>query len=157
MLKKKLKDFINRIIYGDNLEIMKQIPDDSIDLIYIDPPFGIKIDKKFGMIKWKNYKPKIHYIEKFNFPINESEQNYLNFMYIRLKEMNRLLKESGSIYVHIDWHMGHYVKILLDDIFAKENLVNEIIWCYTQGVAPLTVIRINMIRFFGILSQKNLF
>lgn len=59
--------------------------------------------------------------------------SYLEYMYPRLVLMHELLSDRGSIYVHIDWHVGHYMKIILDDIFGKENLVNEIIWCYSQG------------------------
>lgn len=59
--------------------------------------------------------------------------SYLEYMYPRLVLMRELLSDRGSIYVHIDWHVGHYMKIILDDIFGKENLVNEIIWCYSQG------------------------
>jgi site-specific DNA-methyltransferase (adenine-specific)/adenine-specific DNA-methyltransferase len=54
-------------------------------------------------------------------------------MYPRLALMRELLSETGSIYVHIDWHIGHYLKIMLDDIFGKGNLLNEIIWSYTSG------------------------
>ena len=62
--------------------------------------------------------------------------SYLEYMYPRLALMRELLSEQGSIYVHIDWHVGHYMKILLDDIFGKENLKNEIIWHYRRRSAP---------------------
>ena len=119
---------------GDCLDIMESIEKSSIDLIYIDPPFGIKTDEKFNMIAWKktNYYEKIVY-DMFEKILNENDLKFLSFLYPRLKKMRELLSEKGSIYVHIDWHVGHYVKILLDDIFGKEKFVNEIVWHYSTG------------------------
>jgi len=57
--------------------------------------------------------------------------SYLDMLYPRLQLMKRLLAEDGSIYVHLDWHVGHYVKVMMDEVFGKENFVNEIVWCYT--------------------------
>lgn len=116
---------------GDCLEVMKTIEKESIDLIYIDPPFGIKQDEKFNMVAWK----KTDYYEKrvydlFRSILNENDLKFLSFLYPRLKKMRELLSEKGSIYIHIDWHVGHYVKVLLDEIFGKENFVNEIVWSY---------------------------
>lgn len=118
----------------DNLELMKQLPKGKIDLIYIDPPFGIKIDEKFGMIPWnKNYQDKNEVdiifptLEKI---LTNGECNYLRWLYPRLALMKELLSPKGSIYVHMDWHIGHYVKLLLDKIFSKYNFVNEIVWGY---------------------------
>ena len=119
---------------GDCLEVMNQIEKDSIDLIYIDPPFGIKQDEKFNMIAWKKtdyYEPLVY--DMFEKILNENDLKFLSFLYPRLKKMRELLSEKGSIYVHIDWHVGHYIKILLDDIFSKENFLNELVWCYGAG------------------------
>lgn len=119
---------------GDCLEVMDKIEEESIDLIYADPPFGIKQDEKFNMIAWKKtdyHEPLVY--EIFEKILNENDLKFLSFLYPRLKKMRELLSEKGSIYVHIDWHVGHYVKILLDDIFGKENFINEIIWHYQSG------------------------
>ena len=116
---------------GDCLEVMDSIEKESIDLIYIDPPFGIKQDEKFNMIAWKKtdyYEPLVY--EMFDRILNENDLKFLSFLYPRLKKMKELLSEKGSIYVHIDWHVGHYVKILLDEIFGKENFGREIIWSF---------------------------
>jgi site-specific DNA-methyltransferase (adenine-specific)/adenine-specific DNA-methyltransferase len=135
----------NRLIYGDNLLIIQGLlAGDSasgfesmrgkIDLIYIDPPFDSKADYR-TKIKLPNtqlnQKPTI--IEQFAYADTwkEGTKSYLEMMYPRLVLMKELLSERGSIYVHIDWHVGHYVKILLDDIFGKNNFKNEIVWCYT--------------------------
>lgn len=136
------QNWFNRLCYGDNLLVMQALLNGDeatglpsmrgkIDLIYIDPPFDSKFD----------------YRSKINLPNLEISQNptvleqvayadmwkegtisYLKDIYPRLYLMKELLSERGSIYVHLDWHVGHYVKILLDDIFGKDNFRNEIIW-----------------------------
>lgn len=118
---------------------MKQIPKSYIDLIYIDPPFGIKADEKFNMMTWKNtsYYEQCVY-DMFEKILNDNDLKFLSFLYPRLTLMRDLLSERGSICVHIDWHVGHYVKILMDSIFGKENFVNEIVWSYRSGGASKT-------------------
>ena len=86
------------------------------------------------MEKTDYYEPLVY--DMFKKILNENDLKFLSFLYPRLKKMRELLSEKGSIYVHIDWHVGHYVKILLDDIFGKENFRNEIIWCYGGGAIP---------------------
>ena len=130
---KDINYYTNKIRNCDCIDLMQQMPKWYIDLIYIDPPFWIKLDEKFWMEKWS----KTNYISTYSsiidlFPINKWEKSYLNWLYPRLALMRELLSETGSIYVHIDWHVGHYVKIMLDDIFGKENMVNEIIRAYTS-------------------------
>jgi adenine specific DNA methylase Mod len=115
------------VFLWDCLEIMEKLEKGKIDLIYIDPPFWFKMDEKFWMPKWKDTNYTSNY-ELINFfPITKAEKSYLHWMYPRLALMRELLSETWSIYIHLDWHVGHYVKILLDEIFWKENLVNEIV------------------------------
>jgi DNA modification methylase len=112
----------------------------KIDLIYIDPPFAtgadFSINIKVGDLEWPN-KPSV--IEKEPSVIEEKAyrdtwgqglDSYLQMMYERLVLMKRLLAETGSIYVHLDWHVGHYVKIIMDEVFGKENFRNMIVWNY---------------------------
>ena len=112
----------------DCLNLIPTLQSNSIDLIYIDPPFGIKTDEKFGMIPWnkniqeKNKADEIIYMKNLTI----GEQNYIRWLYLRLSLMKELLSNQGSIYVHLDWHVSHYVKILLDDIFGKNNFQREI-------------------------------
>ena len=141
----KNTNWFNRLIHGDNLFAMRALLNgDSdtglpslrgkIDLIYIDPPFDSKAD----------------YQRKITLPDGDVETitlkqfaysdiwvdgtiGYLKMLYPRLVLMKELLSERGSIYVHCDWHAGHYLKIILDDIFGKENFVNEIVWSYKSG------------------------
>lgn len=137
----------NRLIYGDNLLAMQALlkgdPANgtpslrgAVDLIYIDPPFDSKADYRTKIsLPGTTVEQRLTVIEQFGY--SDLWQNgtvsYLEYMYPRLVLMRELLSERGSIYVHIDWHVGHYMKIILDDIFGKENFVNEIIWCYSQG------------------------
>ena len=116
-------------IYVLNDLINKNI---KVDLIYIDPPFGIEADKKFGMISWKKNTQDKNKVDEIlpMYILDVGEQNYLRWLYPRLVLMKELLSEIGSIYVHVDWHIGHYVKILLDEIFGKNNFINEIVWGY---------------------------
>jgi adenine specific DNA methylase Mod len=126
------------IYKGDNLEVMKHLISigTKADLIYADPPFGIPTDKKFGLPAWK----KTDYYDEFVFKkfewLDENDKKFLSFLRPRLILMRELLSETGSIYVHLDWHVGHYVKILLDEILGKHNFINEIIWCYS-GPTPV--------------------
>lgn len=121
----------------DNLELMEQLPKGKIDLIYIDPPFGIKTDEKFNMIPWSKNIQNRNEVDVI-FPtlekiLTNGECNYLRWLYPRLVLMKELLSEKGSIYVHEDWHVGHYVKILMDEIFGRNNFRNEIIRWYLWG------------------------
>lgn len=140
----------NRLIYGDNLLAIQALlaGDPStglpslrgkVDLIYIDPPFDSKADYRTNITLPNGdvtQKPTV--LEQFGYVDlwKEGTVSYLRYLYPRLVLMRELLSEKGSIYVHIDWHVGHYVKLLLDDVFGKENLRNEIIWYY-GGPSPI--------------------
>lgn len=140
-------DWLNKLIYGDNLLALQAlIAGDSenpsmrgkIDLIYIDPPFDSKADyrTKIALPKAEiEQRPTV--IEQFAYSDTwkDGTASYLRMMVPRLILMKELLSEQGSIYVHIDWHVGHYVKIILDDIFGKDRLINEIIWHYNRWTA----------------------
>ena len=100
----------NKLFCGDNLEIMKTMPDCSIDLICTDPPYNSNRDFNDFDDRW------------------DSDEQYLNFMILRMVEMYSLLKDTGSFYLHCDLTMSHYLKVELDKIFGKKNFRNEIIW-----------------------------
>ena len=136
------QDWYNRLIYGDNLLAMQALlvgdpatglPSlrGKVDLIYIDPPFDSKADYRTKItLPGTDIQQKPTVIEQFAYADTwkEGTVSYLKMIYPRLVLMRELLSERGSIYVHIDWHVGHYVKIILDDIFGKENIINEIVW-----------------------------
>jgi len=137
------KDTIeNKLIHGDNLLIMQSLLADGyankIDLIYIDPPFDSKADYKVKLNLPKSKVDKLpNTIEQFAYSDiwSGGTASYLRWIYPRLYLMRELLSDTGSIYVHIDWHVGHYLKILLDEIFGRENFLNEIIWGYRRWSA----------------------
>lgn len=143
------KEWHNRLVYGDNLLVMQALlagdpatglPSmrGKIDLIYIDPPFDSKADYRTKITLPSvgakaspmqiEQKPTV--LEQFAYSDTwkDGTVSYLSMIYPRLVLMRELLSEQGSIYVHIDWHVGHYVKVLMDDVFGKENFRNEIIW-----------------------------
>src|ERR1035437_7539800 len=115
----------NRLFFGNNLHVMRQLPSRSIDLIYIDPPFfsGRVYNQIFGD---KNE------IRSFSDIWEGGMPGYLVGFNARLWKMKRLLKDTGSIYVHLDYHASHYVKVEMDKIFGNDNFLNEIIWCYKE-------------------------
>jgi len=116
----------NQLIFGDNLHVMRALPSNSIDLIYIDPPFfsGRNYNVVFG---------DSNEVRSFEDIWEGGMPGYLTWLNARLLEIKRLLKPTGSIYVHCDWHASHYIKQEMDKIFGYDNLKNEIIWYYTVG------------------------
>ncbi|MDE2970377.1 MAG: DNA methyltransferase [Chloroflexota bacterium] len=110
----------NRLIWGDNLHVMRQLPSNSIDLIYIDPPFFS--GRNYNVIWGDNNE-----LRSFEDIWEGGLDGYLIWLNARLFEMKRLLKKTGSIYVHCDWHASHYIKVEMDKIFGHENFRNEII------------------------------
>lgn len=139
-------EWSNRLIYGDNLLAMQALlaGDEAsglpsmrgmIDLIYIDPPYDSKADYRTKVsLPGADLSQKPTVIEQFAYADTwkDGTVSYLKMMYPRLVLLKELLSERGSIYVHIDWHAGHYIKLLLDDIFGKDNFKNEIIWSYSR-------------------------
>jgi site-specific DNA-methyltransferase (adenine-specific) len=116
----------NRLIWGDNLHVMRQLPSESIDLIYIDPPFfsGRQYNIIFG---------DQNEVRSFTDIWEGGMPGYLIWLNARLYEMKRLLKKTGSIMIHLDEHAVHYVKVEMDKVFGYSSFVNEIIWHYTGG------------------------
>lgn len=143
-------EWMNRLIYGDNLLAMQALlagdpatntPSmrGKIDLIYIDPPFDSKADYRTKIhLQHDEIEQKPTVIEQFAYSDTwkDGTSSYLKMMYPRLVLMRELLSNQGSIFVHIDWHVGHHIKLILDDILGKENLVNELIWCYSGPSSP---------------------
>ncbi|PIN90540.1 site-specific DNA-methyltransferase [Candidatus Pacearchaeota archaeon CG10_big_fil_rev_8_21_14_0_10_32_14] len=135
-------EWLNRMVYGDNLLTMQALlaGDNSsglssmrgkIDLIYIDPPFDSKADYRTKIhLPGTDIESKPTVIEQFAYSDTwkNGTASYLEMMIPRLILMRELLSEQGSIYVHIDWHVGHYVKVIMDEIFGKENFKNHITW-----------------------------
>lgn len=111
----------NRLFWGDNLHVMRMLPSNSIDLIYIDPPF-------FSNANYNIIFGDQNEVRSFVDIWEGGMPSYLIWLNARLLEMKRLLKPTGSIYVHLDHHASHYVKVEMDKIFGYDNFKNEIVW-----------------------------
>jgi len=142
----ELKDnWHNLLFHGDNKDVLAKLLElgfrGKIDLIYIDPPFKSGADyvrkielrglKKLGRIEEDEASilQQTMYFDIWN------NDNYLQFIYERLMLLKELLADTGSIYVHLDWHVSHNIKIIMDEIFGQDNLKNEIVWCYRRWSA----------------------
>lgn len=135
-------EWTNRLIYGDNLLAMAALlaGDEytpslrgKVDLIYIDPPFDSKADYRTKVaLPGVELEQRPTVIEQFAYSDTWSDgtASYLAMITPRLILMRELLSDSGSIYVHLDWHVSHYVKLALDEVFGKANFRNEIVWSY---------------------------
>ena len=156
----------NKLFVGDNLDVMRGLNSHSVDLIYLDPPFNSKriYSAPIGVGKGKKKKEVLasfHDIWNWNDDVDErllayadkhadlfsyiqvvgnihgaAMKAYLTFMAQRIIEMHRVLKDSGSLYLHCDQTAGHYLKLILDLVFGKHNFRNEVIWCYDGPSSP---------------------
>jgi len=124
----KTSELNNCLFCGDNLEILREfIPTSSVDLIYIDPPFFS--NRNYNVI-WGDEAE----LRSFKDVWAGGMESYLSWLEPRIRELQRVLKTTGSFYMHLDWHAASYVKVkLLDAIFGVENFQNEIIWWYRGG------------------------
>ncbi len=126
----------NLLILGDNLSTLNSLLDnfaEKITLIYSDPPFATGGDYNLKILVGENKEiiTDLAYDDKWK----DGLDSYIEFMYSRLKLMKKLLSQNGSIYIHLDWHVSHYIKIIMDDVFGPENFRNEIIWAYPAASA----------------------
>jgi len=136
---KSAKDF-NKLFWGDNLQVLSHLLKEyrgKIDLIYIDPPFDSKADyvKKVQIRGEKVAGIEQGLFEEKQYTDIWEKDEYLQFMYERLLLMKELLSETGSIYLHCDWHKNAYIRIILDEVFGENNLRNEIVWHYHDKFA----------------------
>ena len=151
----------NRTLFiRDNLEVLRGLPDKSVDLIYLDPPFnsnrtysapvgseaaGAAFKDTWTLSDTDNAwhgqlsesQPKLYeMIHAIGVVNGSSHKSYLIYMAMRLIELHRVLKDTGSIYLHCDQTMSHSLKLVMDSIFGRENFLNEIVWCYKSGGIP---------------------
>ncbi len=132
----------HRIYYGDNLPILQSLPSESVDLIYIDPPFNTGRTQARTQIRTERSQngSRVGFAGRRYETIKIGQKAYADlfddyqaFLEPRLVEARRLLKPQGSLYFHIDYREVHYCKVLLDQIFGRECFLNEIIWAYDYG------------------------
>jgi adenine specific DNA methylase Mod len=158
--------FMNHLYYGDNLDVLKEhIPDESVDLIYLDPPFNSQANYNVlfraptgeqSRAQIEAFEDTWHWNERAESAFDAVMQSgntdaaemlramrsflkendmmaYLTMMAVRLLELHRVLKDTGSLYLHCDPTASHYLKILLDSIFRPVNFRNEITWKRTSS------------------------
>lgn len=113
----------------DNLERLSQFPADCIDLIYLDPPF---FSNRTYEVIWGDEAEVRSFEDRWEGGI----EVYTAWMRERVLQLHRVLKDTGTMYLHCDWHAGHYLKVMCDNIFGSGNFRNEIVWCYAGGGVP---------------------
>lgn len=115
---------LNQVIHDDSLNVMKKMGENSVDMIYLDPPFYTQNEQKLSSARTG---------EEYAFSDKWTDMDeYLSYMAVRLKECKRILKHTGSIFVHCDRNASHYLKITLDKIFGSDHFQSEIIWFYKR-------------------------
>jgi len=136
------KNMNHQIIFAENLAVLEKIPDASIQLIYIDPPFNtgrVQSRKRIHTVSSENGDRVGFQGKRYETQVlgekgyRDNFDDYLAFLEPRLREAYRLLTPNGSLYFHIDFREVHYCKILLDEIFGRASFINEIIWAYDYG------------------------
>lgn len=132
----------NHIYFGDNLEILRTLASNSVDLIYIDPPFNTGKVQSRTQIKTehsengdrKGFGDRLYETTKISQrSFQDQFDDFGSFLFPRLIEAYRVLKNNGSLYFHIDYREVHYCKVMLDNIFGRDCFINEIIWAYDFG------------------------
>ncbi len=136
---KSAKDF-NKLFWGDNLQVLSHLLKDyrgKVDLIYIDPPFDSKADyvRKVQVRDEQMRGAQQSVLEEKQYTDIWDKDEYLQFMYERLLLIKELLAESGAIYLHCDWHKNSHLRLIMDEVFGEDNIVNEISWGYRSGGA----------------------
>jgi len=130
------------LIHGDNLTVMAGLPDESMQLIYLDPPFNTGRTQHRKTIRSTRDPDGAHLgfsgttyartIEALS-SYDDTFSDYWGFLAPRLIEAHRLLRDDGTLYVHLDWREAHYAKVALDALFGRECFLNELIWAYDYG------------------------
>lgn len=132
----------NTIYFGDNLAVLASLPAESVDLIYIDPPFNTGHVQQRTQIRTERSETgdrtgfagtRYQTVKLGSKAYNDIFDDFLTFIEPRLLEAKRVLRPHGSLYFHIDYREVHYCKVLLDQIFGRESFLNEIIWAYDYG------------------------
>ncbi len=132
----------NKVFFGDNLAALATLADESVQLIYIDPPFNTGRTQKRGTATTKRVTEggrvgfKGHQYETVRQTVlsyDDEFADYWAFLEPRLEEAWRLLNETGTLYLHLDYRESHYAKVLLDALFGRDSFLNEIIWAYDYG------------------------
>jgi site-specific DNA-methyltransferase (adenine-specific) len=135
----------NAILLGDNLELLPRFADGSFELVYADPPFNTGRTQRRSTLETvaeeggdrtgfggRRYRTRLLSESSYN----DSFDDYLGFLEPRLREVRRVLADTGTLYLHLDYREAHYAKVLLDELFGRDCFLNEIIWAYDYGARP---------------------
>ncbi|AOY56605.1 DNA-methyltransferase [Candidatus Rhodoluna planktonica] len=137
----------NLLIHGDNLKFLAKLPDESVQLIYIDPPFNTgRVQKRGDQVTRRSESgnrvgfkgQRYETIKTTVLSYDDEFADYWSFLEPRLEQAWRLLGETGTLYLHLDYREAHYAKVLLDALFGRECFLNEIIWAYDYGAKSKT-------------------
>jgi site-specific DNA-methyltransferase (adenine-specific) len=131
------------VVQADNLSVLRALPAACVDLVYIDPPFGTGQVQRLHSIRtgsgdrartgFAGRRYAYEVVSSYRYVDDMALEEYLGFLYDRLAEIHRVLRPTGSLYLHLDFHAVHYARLLLDEIFGPEQFLNEIIWAYDYG------------------------
>lgn len=137
----EVNDWMNELYWGDNLQVMSHLLKKyrgRVNLIYIDPPFDSKADyKKTITLRGQKVENDHNSFEEKQYTDIWTNDEYLQFMYERLILCRELLSDTGSIYLHCDWHKDYYLRMIMDEVFGIQNFRNEIIWSYSTLGRPV--------------------
>ena len=125
----EVRQVSNKLICGDNLEVLKALPKESVDLIYIDPPF---FSNRNYEVVWGDEAE----IRSFKDRWEGGMEHYIGWLKERVQAIYEVLKPTGSLYLHCDKHANAHIRIMLDEIFGANNFRNEIIWHYSGTGNP---------------------
>jgi site-specific DNA-methyltransferase (adenine-specific) len=132
----------NTVYFGDNLAVLKSIPDSSVQLIYIDPPFNTGREQQRSKVTTKRSDSgkrigfkgqRYETVKSTILSYDDQFANYWDFLEPRIEEAFRILSQTGTLYLHLDYREAHYAKVLLDALFGSDCFLNEIIWAYDYG------------------------
>jgi site-specific DNA-methyltransferase (adenine-specific) len=135
----------DRILLGDNLDILPRFAAESFQLVYVDPPFNTGKRQKRATLAaerdadgdrdgFQGFRYRTRLLAESSY--RDTFDDYLAFLEPRLRHARRVLTESGTLYFHIDYREAHYCKLLLDELFGRESFLNEIVWAYDYGARP---------------------
>jgi site-specific DNA-methyltransferase (adenine-specific) len=135
------------IVQGDNLELLRRLPDETFQVVYLDPPFNtgrrqerrsLKTVRAEGGTRTGFGGASYETVKGILYGYDDAFEDYWEFLEPRLVEAHRVLADSGTLYLHLDYREAHYAKVALDSLFGRDSFLNEIIWAYDYGAKSTT-------------------
>lgn len=116
---------MNRVHLSSAIDLLSSLGSESVDMIYTDPPFGTETTQKLRRKKQGVIVSELGY--------DDIHDDYLEFLRPHIEQFHRVMKDTGTLYLHLDHHWVHYVKVMCDDVFGRQNFLSEVIWAYDFG------------------------